>query len=190
VLLAFLQVLDEGQLTDGRGRTVDFTNTVLLLTSNLGSEVGRARERGARIGFGGRASREAEATAREEEVIAAARLALPPELYNRLDEVLAFAPLTKDDVTEVARRMLAALSQELEAARGVRLDVADAAVHALLEQGGYDAELGARPMRRAIARLVEAGVAEMILRGELARGDVAMVDVEDGKIAIDVVRAA
>jgi ATP-dependent Clp protease ATP-binding subunit ClpC len=86
--------------------------------------------------------------------------------------------------------MLAALSQELEAARGVRLDVADAAVHALLEQGGYDAELGARPMRRAIARLVEAGVAEMILRGELARGDVAMVDVEDGKIAIDVVRAA
>jgi ATP-dependent Clp protease ATP-binding subunit ClpC len=189
VLEAFLQVLDEGQLTDGRGRTVDFTNTVILLTSNLGADVGRSRDRGARIGFGGRSSsREAEVARRGEEVIQAARAALPPELYNRLDEVLAFAPLTKDDVGEVARRMLATLSRELEAARGVRLDVADAAIDALLEQGGYDAELGARPMRRAIARLVEAPVADMILRGELTRGDVAMVDVEDSKIAIDAVR--
>jgi ATP-dependent Clp protease ATP-binding subunit ClpC len=189
VLEAFLQVLDEGQLTDGRGRTVDFTNTVILLTSNLGSDVGRAKDRGARIGFGGRAaSREADNLAREAEVIQAARVALPPELYNRLDEVLAFAPLTRDDVAEVARRMLAALSRELEVARGVRLDVADAAVHALLDQGGYDAELGARPMRRAIARLVEAAVADLLLRGDLTRGDVALVDVEQGKIAIDVVR--
>jgi ATP-dependent Clp protease ATP-binding subunit ClpC len=189
VLEAFLQVLDEGQLTDGRGRTVDFTNTVILLTSNLGADAMRARERGARIGFGGRAaSREAEVTAREDELVGAARAALPPELYNRLDEVLAFAPLTRDDVAEVARRMLAALGVELEAARGVRLDVADAAVYALLDQGGYDAELGARPMRRAIARHVEAKVAELILRGELGRGDVALVDVEDGQIAIDVVK--
>jgi ATP-dependent Clp protease ATP-binding subunit ClpC len=189
VLEAFLQVLDEGQLTDGRGRTVDFTNTVILLTSNLGADVGRSRDRGARIGFGGRTpSREAEVTARGDAVIQAARAALPPELYNRLDEVLAFAPLSRDDVGEVARRMLAALSLELEAARGVRLDVGDSAVRALLEQGGYDAELGARPMRRAIARLVEAPVADMLLRGELTRGDVALVDTEDGKIAIDVVR--
>jgi ATP-dependent Clp protease ATP-binding subunit ClpC len=193
VLEAFLQVFDEGQLTDGRGRTVDFTNTVILLTSNLGGDVMRsgARERGARIGFGGRsASRETEASAIEEEVIQAARAGLPPELYNRLDEVLAFAPLTKEDVAEVARRMLAALSRELEAARGVRLDVDDGAVEVLLEQGGYDAELGARPMRRAIARHIEAKVAEMILRGELERGSVALVDVEDGQIAIDVVRDA
>jgi ATP-dependent Clp protease ATP-binding subunit ClpC len=84
--------------------------------------------------------------------------------------------------------MLAALSRDLEAARGVRLDVADAAVYALLDQGGYEPELGARPMRRAIARLVEAPVADMLLRGQLARGDVAMVDVENGKIALDVVR--
>jgi ATP-dependent Clp protease ATP-binding subunit ClpC len=190
VLEAFLQVLDEGQLTDGRGRTVDFTNTVILLTSNLGSDIGRSRDRGARIGFGGRApSRDAEILAREAEVVGAARAALPPELYNRIDEVLAFAPLTREDVAEVARRMLAALSRELEAARGVRLDVADAAVHALLDQGGYEPELGARPMRRAIARLVEAPVADMLLRGQLARGDVAMVDAEDGKVVLDVVRA-
>jgi ATP-dependent Clp protease ATP-binding subunit ClpC len=191
VLEAFLQVLDEGQLTDGRGRTVDFTNTVILLTSNLGADAMRARDRGARIGFGGRPSaRGGEVAAREEALVGAARAALPPELYNRLDEVLAFAPLTRDDVAEVARRMLAALSTELEAARGVRLDVADAAVHALLDQGGYDAELGARPMRRAIARHVEAKVAELLLRGQIGRGDVALVDVEDGQIAIDVVSAA
>jgi ATP-dependent Clp protease ATP-binding subunit ClpC len=189
VLEAFLQVFDEGQLTDGRGRTVDFTNTVILLTSNIGSDASRARDRSGRIGFGGRAaSRDAEVLAREEEVVQAARATLPPELYNRLDEVLAFAPLTREDVAEVARRMLAALSRDLEAARGVRLDVADAAVYALLDQGGYEPELGARPMRRAIARLVEAPVADMLLRGQLARGDVAMVDVENGKIALDVVR--
>jgi ATP-dependent Clp protease ATP-binding subunit ClpC len=190
VLEAFLQVLDEGQLTDGRGRTVDFTNTVILLTSNLGADAMRVRDRGARIGFGGRAAaREGEDAAREQALIGAARAALPPELYNRLDEVLAFAPLTRDDVAEVARRMLAALGSELEAVRGVRLDVADAAVHALLDQGGYDAELGARPMRRAIARHVEAKVAELLLRGQIGRGDVALVDVEDGQISIDVVTA-
>jgi ATP-dependent Clp protease ATP-binding subunit ClpC len=188
VLEAFLQVLDEGQLTDGRGRTVDFTNTVILLTSNLGADVGRGSGGRDRIGFGGSTSREAEAAMREAEVIRSARSALPPELYNRLDEVLAFAPLTREDVAAVARRMLAALSRELEAARGVRLDVDDDAVHALLEQGGYDGDLGARPMRRAIARHIEAKVAEMILRGELERGSVALVYVEEGKIAIDVVR--
>jgi ATP-dependent Clp protease ATP-binding subunit ClpC len=193
VLEAFLQVLDEGQLTDGRGRTVDFTNTVILLTSNLGADILRSgsRHRGAAIGFGGRAaSPETEASAREEQVIQSARSALPPELYNRIDEVLAFAPLTKEDVAEVARRMLGALSRDLEAARGVRLDVDDAAVDVLLELGGYDEELGARPMRRAIARHIEAKIAEMILRGELERGSVALVDVEEGRISIDAVREA
>jgi len=189
VLESFLQVFDEGQLTDGRGRTVDFTNTVILLTSNLGADVDGGRASGGRIGFGGRPKAEpSHSLSREEAVIAAARAALPPELYNRLDEVLAFAPLTKTDVMEVARRMLAALGSDLERARGVRLDVCDAAIQALLEHGGYDPELGARPMRRAIARTVEAKVAEMVLRGELVRGDVALVEVEDGEIVVDAVK--
>jgi ATP-dependent Clp protease ATP-binding subunit ClpC len=102
--------------------------------------------------------------------------------------VLAFAPLTKTDVMEVARRMLVALGSDLERARGVRLDVGDAAIHALLEHGGYDAELGARPMRRAIGRTVEAKIAEMMLRGELVRGDVALVEVEDGEIVVDAIK--
>ena len=189
VLESFLQVFDEGQLTDGRGRTVDFTNTVILLTSNLGADVAGKPSPGGRIGFGDRPKTRGDAgPSREEAVIAAARAALPPELYNRLDEVLAFAPLTKSDVTEVARRMLAALGGDLERARGVRLDVSDGAIQALLEQGGYDPDLGARPMRRAIGRTVEARIAEMLLRGELVRGDVALVEVDEGEIVVDAVK--
>jgi ATP-dependent Clp protease ATP-binding subunit ClpC len=201
VLEACLQLFDEGRMTDGRGRTVDFTNVVVVMTSNLGADVAVPRARG-RIGFGsdssaGSASGEArrrhaderDLKAYEEALCGAARAALPPELYNRIDEVLAFAPLGRGDVAEVARRMLRALGEELEAARGVRLDVSDAAIDALLASGGFDAELGARPMRRAIARLVEAPVAEMILRGELRSGDVALVDVEEGRVVVDAVRA-
>jgi ATP-dependent Clp protease ATP-binding subunit ClpC len=187
VLEAFLQVFDEGRMTDGRGRIVDFTNVVVVMTSNLGADIARPTARG-RIGFGARAERDVRAY--EDAVCAAARSALPPELYNRIDEVIAFAPLGRADVAEVARRMLRALGDDLEAARGVRLDASDAAIAALLEDGGFDEELGARPMRRAIGRLIEAPIAEMLLKGELAPGDVALVEVEGGKVVIDRVRAA
>jgi ATP-dependent Clp protease ATP-binding subunit ClpC len=187
VLETFLQLFDEGRMTDGRGRTVDFTNVVVVMTSNLGADVSRPSAR-ARIGFGAKA--EADVKAYEEKVCAAARAALPPELYNRIDEVLAFAPLGRVDIMEVARRMLRALGDELEGARGVALDVSEDAIGALLDEGGFDAEFGARPMRRAIARLVEAPIAEMLLKGELAEGDTALVEVEGGEIVVDVVRRA
>jgi ATP-dependent Clp protease ATP-binding subunit ClpC len=190
VLEGFLQVFDEGRLTDGRGRTIDFTNAVILLTSNLGADVKPSEEARGKIGFGARRrDPEAGAAAYEEAVVSRARAALPPELYNRLDEVLCFAPLTRDDVAEVARRMLTALGEELDRARGVQLDAGSEAIHALLDAGGYDPDLGARPMRRAIGRLIEAPIAEMLLRGELARGDVATVYVEAGAIIVDAVRA-
>jgi ATP-dependent Clp protease ATP-binding subunit ClpC len=189
VLEAFLQVFDEGRLTDGRGRTIDFTNCVLFMTSNIGADITQgARSQRRRMGFGVTAEeRKSSNEDYEEKICGAARAALPPELYNRLDEVLAFAPLTRLDVSEIARRMLAALAVELEATRQVTLDVNDAAVDALLDNGGFDAELGARPMRRAISRLIEAPIAEMILRGEITRGDIATIDVEDGVIVVDAV---
>ena len=185
VLEAFLQVFDDGRMTDGRGRTIDFTNVVIVMTSNIGADVSRPKTRG-RIGFG--AGPEKDTSAYEEAMCGAARAALAPELYNRIDEVLAFAPLDRSDVAEVARRMLRGLGEELEGARGVRLDVSTAAIDALLDEGGFDAELGARPMRRAIARLIEAPIAEMILKGELAPGDVALIDVEGGRVVVDAVR--
>jgi ATP-dependent Clp protease ATP-binding subunit ClpC len=195
VLEGFLQVFDEGRMTDGRGRTVDFTNTVILLTSNIGAEISpqaSSRARG-RIGFGSEAQRrdpregERETARYQEAVSDAARRALPPELFNRLDEVLAFAPLTREDVGEVARRILRSLAKDLEQSRGVKLDASPAAIDALLDAGGYDPEMGARPMRRAIGRHIEAPIAELILKGELRRGDVATVDVENGAIIVDAV---
>jgi ATP-dependent Clp protease ATP-binding subunit ClpC len=183
VLEAFLQVFDDGRMTDGRGRVVDFTNVVIAMTSNIGSEVSRPTIRG-RIGFGGQRT-ERDVRDYGEAVCAAARSALPPELYNRIDEVIAFAPLGREDVAEVARRMLGALAEDLQEARGVGLDVSEDAICALLDDGGFDEELGARPMRRAIGRLVEAPIAEMLLKGELKQGDVALVDVEGGHVVID-----
>ncbi|HEX4517738.1 MAG TPA: ATP-dependent Clp protease ATP-binding subunit, partial [Polyangiaceae bacterium] len=155
---------------------------------NLGAEISSERSARGRVGF---QPSQRSVTSRETEyraaVIAAARSALPPELYNRIDEVLAYAPLSKDDVREVARRMLSQLAMDLLRARGNKLDVSDAALDALLASGGYDPELGARPMRRAIARLVEAPIAEMILRAEIARGDVITIDAENGAIVVDAV---
>jgi ATP-dependent Clp protease ATP-binding subunit ClpC len=188
VLEAFLQVFDEGRMTDGRGRVVDFTNVVIAMTSNLGSEITRPSTRG-RIGFGAKSTERA-VEDYAQAVCGAARAALPPELYNRIDEVIAFAPLGRRDVAEVARRMLRALAEDLKEARGVELDVSEEAIEALLEDGGFDEELGARPMRRAIGRLVEAPIAEMVLKEELKRGDVALVDACAGRVVVDRVARA
>ena len=157
VLEAFLQVFDEGRMTDGRGRTVDFTSTVIVLTSNIGADIALPSARRGKIGFGEAPGTVAAADARryEEAVTQRARGELPPELYNRLDEVLAFAPLSRVDIAEVARRMLLDLGRALETARSVTLDTSEAAIGALLEGGGFDAELGARtdaPSDRAAHR--------------------------------------
>ncbi len=184
VLVSFLAVFDEGRLTDGRGRTIDFTNTVILMTSNLGAgEVGASPKR--RVGFGAEAGPDGDEV--EKRVIAAARAALAPELYNRIDEVLVMSPLSRSDVREIARRLLEGVGRMLEAQRGVRLEVEDAAIDLLLDAGGFDPTLGARPMKRTIARLVEAPLAEQILKGKLSAGDVAMLTADDAQIGIDVV---
>jgi ATP-dependent Clp protease ATP-binding subunit ClpC len=185
VLTAFLGVFDEGRLTDGRGRTVDFTNSVILMTSNLGSEETGASPR-RRVGFGGSGVEEAldDLDAR---ITAAARAALAPELYNRIDEVLVFSPLGRDEVREIARRLLGSVAQALLDQRRVRLEYDTDVVELLLDQGGYDPSLGARPMKRTIARLVEAPLAERLLRGELPRGSIALLEVKGTELDFDVV---
>ncbi len=183
VLTTFLGVFDEGRLTDGRGRLVDFTNTVILMTSNLGSEVlSQAAKR--RVGFGG-----GEPTAADDvsgKIVQAARAALAPELYNRIDEVLVFSPLSRDDVREIARRLLEGVGTALLAQRGVTLEYGPELIEHLMDAGGFEPTLGARPMKRTIARLLEAPLAERILRGELPRGAVLLVGVEAGELEIDV----
>ena len=149
-----LQVLDEGRLTDGRGRTVDFSNTIIVMTSNLGAGSRRAAE-----------------------VLAAARRAFPIELWNRIEEPLVFEPLGAAEVAEIARRLASASSKRLERERGIRFELDDRAVKFLLRNGGFDRELGARPMRAALGRLVEAPLAEAILAGEVSPGDAVRVRV-------------
>jgi ATP-dependent Clp protease ATP-binding subunit ClpC len=172
VLLALLPLLDEGRLTDGRGRTVDFTNTVIVLTSNLGASALTQRTPRA-IGFDAPGPEELarrDDADRAARVLDAARRALPPELWNRIDEPLFFAPLGEAEAVEIGRRMLRAVARTLEVERGILLEVDESAARALAAAGGFDPALGARPMKRTVGRLVEAPLAGRILSGELARG--------------------
>ncbi|MDW8247365.1 MAG: ATP-dependent Clp protease ATP-binding subunit, partial [Sandaracinaceae bacterium] len=164
VLLALLPLLDEGHLTDARGRTVDFKNTVIVLTSNLGADVISGPKP---IGFGAESNT---SQSLETRVIEAARKAMPPELWNRIDEVLVFRPLERSDVVEIARRMLCGISKSLWEERKTAFAFDESACEALADLGGFDATLGARPMRRVIARHVESPIACMLLSEELKPG--------------------
>lgn len=184
VLTTFLAVFDEGRMTDGRGRFVDFCNTVLLMTSNLGADVHAGAPK--RVGFGAMA-KAADARALEQRVVGAARDALSPELYNRIDEVVVYRALNREDVRRIARLMLEELAERLLTQRGVRLQASDEVYEHLLNAGGFDPELGARPMRRTVARVIEAPLAERILSGELQAGDVALLSVDDGRVVFDAI---
>jgi ATP-dependent Clp protease ATP-binding subunit ClpC len=165
VLMVLLQVLEEGRLTDGRGRSVDFSNTVVVLTSNLGAEAfGSFRPR---VGFGSGAATD---TSDAEGAVAAARKALPAELWNRLDDRLAFRPLQPPELGRIARLLLDESSRRLASERGIAFAADEAAVQLLL-QSGLDPTLGARPVRRAVERLVEGPLAEAILQGDFVPGD-------------------
>jgi ATP-dependent Clp protease ATP-binding subunit ClpC len=183
VLLALLPLLDEGRMTDGRGRTVDFTNTVIVMTSNLG--VGASRERPSRsIGFGDRDARAQSAPDQGELALAAARRALPPELWNRIDEPLWFAPLGLAEVESIAARMIAQVAAVLAKEHHVTLVVEPSALSALAAAGGFDPELGARPMRRTVGRLVESPLAERVLSGSAQAGDVLVLSGEGAAVRI------
>jgi ATP-dependent Clp protease ATP-binding subunit ClpC len=185
VLLALLPLLDEGRLTDGRGRTVDFTNTVIVMTSNLGVEGPAMRTR---IGFGD-AARNA-AIDQTNQVLARVRAALPPELWNRIDEPLCFLPLTELDVAEIARRMVARVSEVVLAEHDVTLELEASAIHSLMFAGGFDPQLGARPMRRTVSRLVEAPLARKLLAGEFVAGDVIVITGQTAELEFTRKRAA
>jgi ATP-dependent Clp protease ATP-binding subunit ClpC len=186
VLTAFLGVFDEGRLTDGRGRTVDFTNTVILMTSNIGAEESSNAQR-RRVGFG---SEGPDRKVLENVVTSAARSALAPELYNRIDEVLVFSALGREEVREIAQRLLYGVRRALKAQRGVGLEFGAEVVEFLLDQGGFDPTFGARPMKRTIARLIEAPLAEKILRGELSRGSVLLLSTGGQELEFDVLDSA
>lgn len=184
VLTAFLAVFDEGRMTDSRGRLVDFTNTVIVLTSNIGSREMSAPAK--RVGFSNEAPPPSDL---QKAVENAAKRALPPELYNRIDEVLPFSALTRDDLLKIGRKLCQGLSDEVELSRGILLDIADSAIEALLDQGGFQPEFGARPLRRMLARLIEAPLSEAILAGELSAGDTWQIRAENSELSFRICSA-
>ena len=179
VWMLLLQVMDEGRLTDGKGRHIDFSNAVVILTSNLGAE---AFDRKARpLGFGSDV-RDA-AGAEEDAALQSARRALPPELWNRIDERLVFRPLDENELARVAALLLAESSRRLATEKGIEYFCGQDVVALLLAAGGFDRNLGARPMRQAVQRLVEAPIAEAILKGELVSGDRITVVAQGDRVA-------
>ncbi|MDC0707937.1 ATP-dependent Clp protease ATP-binding subunit [Stigmatella sp. ncwal1] len=179
VQMLLLQVLEEGRLTDGKGRHIDFSNTVIVMTTNLGSEafsrVGRT------LGFGSEAL--AGARSDTEAASAAARKALPPELWNRIDERLPFRPLKEVEVAKIATLLLNESSKRLVTERGIEYVAGEDVVGHLLKSGGFDPQLGARPMRQVVQRLVEGPLAERILSGEFVAGDRVRVAVRNSQLA-------
>jgi ATP-dependent Clp protease ATP-binding subunit ClpC len=168
VLLALLPLLDEGRLKDVRGRSVDFTNTVVAMTSNLGAQ---RLETKSRIGFG-ESDGGSFCEKQKSEALANARAALPPELWNRIDEPLYFYPLGRTEVASIARRFIEQAAQITLERHQITLEIDPSVFDALVAAGGFDPFLGARPMKRTVGRLVEAPLAAAILSGQLRAGDV------------------
>jgi ATP-dependent Clp protease ATP-binding subunit ClpC len=171
VLQLLLQVLDEGQLTDGRGRRIDFCGAVVILTSNLGA--GAFTAEGQRpMGFAQPMEPSPEKT--EPQTLRAleqARAGFPPELWGRLDEKLVFAPLAQDEVGRIAQLLLEGSSRRLWDERRIAFRIGPGLVDHLIAAGGYQVALGARPMRQMIQRLVESPLADEILAGRVKSGE-------------------
>ena len=167
-----LQVLDDGRLTDGQGRTVDFRNTVIVMTSNLGSH--QIQE------LSGDGSAEAY-TQMKAAVMGVVQAHFRPEFINRLDDIVVFHPLDKQQIKSIARIQLRGLEKRL-GERGLKLDLSEQAFE-LLGNAGFDPVYGARPLKRAIQAQVENPLAQKILAGEFGSGDTVRVDAEGGHLA-------
>jgi ATP-dependent Clp protease ATP-binding subunit ClpB len=171
VFNVLLQVLDDGRLTDGQGRTVDFRNTVIVITSNLGSDVIQQM------------SGEERYEEMKDAVMNVVRVAFRPEFVNRLDEIVVFHPLLREQIRAIARIQIRYLQSRL-ADRDMKLVVDDAALDHLGE-AGFDPVYGARPLKRAIRAQLENPLAQEILSGRFAPGDVIEVELVDGGLGFE-----
>jgi ATP-dependent Clp protease ATP-binding subunit ClpB len=167
VFNALLQVLDDGRLTDGQGRTVDFKNVIVIMTSNIGSH--RILEyRGAFEGEGYRRMKEA--------VLSELRQSFRPEFLNRLDEIIVFHSLSEEHLKQIVEIQLASLRSRLDE-RHITLELTDEA-RTRLVRNGYDPNYGARPLKRAIQREIETPLAKRIVAGEIRDGQTILVDAD------------
>lgn len=172
-----LQLLEDGILTDGKGKTVSFKNCVIILTSNVGAR--QAQESSRSLGFG-----DGEAPTPAKDIyMKSLRAFMKPEIINRLDEIVVFNSLQKENMRSILDNMLSSLALRLDE-KGIKLKASEAAKAELIKVG-FDPVYGARPLRRAISRLIEDRLSDMILAGELNSGDIAIADCELGEIKIE-----
>ncbi|MFC9788851.1 ATP-dependent Clp protease ATP-binding subunit [Rhodococcus sp. NPDC127528] len=177
VFNTLLQVLDDGRLTDGHGRTVDFTNTVLIMTSNLGSDI--ISSKGGALGFTTGDAAAAEKPLRDR-VMARLRESMRPEFLNRIDEIVTFRKLDADQLHRITDLLLEDSRKRL-GAKGIEITFSDEAVDWIAEHG-YQPEFGARPLRRAISKVVDDRIADLLLDDLLVEGGTVTVDVADGEL--------
>ena len=170
-----LQILDDGRLTDSNGRVVNFKNTIIVMTSNAGASTITSKRS---LGFGGSVETTRDYEAMKERVMAEVKDTFRPEFINRIDDLIVFHALEPDDIRRIAALMLGSVSRRL-AQRGMQLSYGDDVI-ALLADEGYDANFGARPLRRTIQRSVEDALSEEIIAGKIALGDRVELYVEDG----------
>jgi ATP-dependent Clp protease ATP-binding subunit ClpC len=178
-----LQVLDDGRLTDGQGRTVDFKNTVLIMTSNLGSDL--ISRRGTTLGFTGDAgsSDTGQEQALREQLMRRLRESFRPEFLNRIDEIIIFSELDQEELRQISRLMLEETRRKLHA-QDVVVHFNQAAIDWIAEHG-YQPEFGARPMRRTIQREVDNPLSRMLLDGQIRPGQEVIVDARDGRLVFE-----
>ena len=172
-----LQVLDDGRLTDSNGRTVDFRNTIIIMTSNVGA---KDLSRGRSMGFLSRDDEEAGYATMKEQVMAAMKECFRPEFINRLDDAIVFHQLTEAEIESICRLMVDDVSRRL-AEKGMFIS-ATAGVYRHLAKLGFDKEMGARPLRRTILRQIEDPLSEGILAGRFSAGDVIVARMKKGQI--------
>ncbi|HHW07843.1 MAG TPA: ATP-dependent Clp protease ATP-binding subunit [Clostridia bacterium] len=174
-----LQVLEDGRLTDSQGRTVDFRNTVIIMTSNVGA--GRLHGTG-RVGFGS-GNEEADSYERmKENVMSELRRTFRPEFLNRVDELIVFHPLNRDHIGRIVSLMVDELNQRLKE-QNLHVKVTEGAKEVLLKEG-FDENYGARPLRRAIQRLIEDPLSDGLLEGQFREGDTVVAEARDGQIVL------
>jgi ATP-dependent Clp protease ATP-binding subunit ClpC len=185
VFNTLLQILEDGRLTDAQGHTVDFKNVVIIMTSNLGT---RDIQKGPGIGFAAAGDEEVTYERMKERVMDELKRSFRPEFLNRIDEVIVFHSLSRDDVKSIVDMMMKRVREQLKA-KDVDIELTDGAKELLAEKG-YDPSLGARPLRRTIQRMVEDPLSEKLLWKEFKAGQTIIVDVRDGDVFFEAAPAA
>ena len=173
---ALLQLLDDGRLTDGQGRMVNFRNTVIVMTSNVGTSF--VKSSGA-LGFAG--TRNSDEAAGHKRIEEALKKTFRPEFINRIDEIIIFEPLSEEHVVEIVKMQMKEVQQRLSEQGGLSIILTEAAQHWLAKQG-FDDDFGARPLRRALQRFVESPLSVKLLKGEFVAGDIIHIDEVDDKL--------